>query len=327
MDAAAEARFLYGRRCLIAGGTGFVGSHFVDALRAAGVETRVAARRATGRSGAADVVADFRDREACLRALEGVDVLIHAAGGVGAAGTGAAAILAGSGDTVQITANLLWAAAQAGVRDVLLFSSSTGYPPADHPVREEEFWSGEVHPAYQGYGWMRRYVEKLAEFATAQCGLRVVVVRPGAVYGPRDNFGPAGGHVVASLIRRAAIREAPFTVWGSGEEVRDFLHVRDLVRGCLLALEKAAPCDPVNIAAGQAVSVRELAAEVLAASGYGDAEVRFDATAPTTIGRRLIDIGKARRILGFEPRITLREGLAETVRWYDREREKGTLGT
>ncbi len=314
-----SGRYFEGRRCLVAGGTGFIGSHVADALADAGADVGISVHRraSPGPDRAAwTTSADFRQREDCLRALQGVDTLVHAAGGVGAAGVGPSSVLLGAGDYVQITANLLWAAAECGVRTVLLFGSSTGYPVSDQPVREDAFWDGPVHPAYHGYGWMRRYVERLGEFAATATGVRVVIVRPGAVYGPRDNFSPSGSHVIAALIRRAVAREAPFTVWGSGREERDVLHVRDLVRGCLLALEKAESCDPINIAAGRSVTVADLARAVLVAAEYPDADLRFDPAAPTTIPRRLIDIGKARRILGFEPDVSLADGLSELVHWF-----------
>lgn len=314
-----ELGYFAGRRCAVAGGTGFVGSHMVEMLCDAGAEVRaiIHDRPATTVDARAERVrADLTRKDECLAAMAGMEVFVHAAGSVGAAGTGPVDILSGIGTYLHITANLLWAAASAGLERGLVFSSSTGYPPADHPVREEEFRSGPLHQSYEGYGAMRRYVEELASFAAGHSGLRVAVVRPGAIYGPRDNFGPVGSHVIPSLIRRAEAGEAPLVVWGTGDEVRDFLHVRDLVRGSLMAVANAPSCDPVNIACGSAVTVRELTRLVLAATGREGMEPRFDPSAPTAIPRREMDIGKARSLLGFTPRIGLEEGLAETVRWF-----------
>ena len=314
-----SAAFFAGRSCLVAGGTGFIGSHCAEALLAAGAQVRITVHRRP--SPVKDprlelCPVDLFQRDACLRAMEGVDTVIHAAGGVGAAGVGPQDILAGLSDLLAITANLLWAAWTAGVKRIVIFSSSTGYPAFDHPVREEDFWNGPVHPAYHGYGWMRRYLERQAEFVAQRSSLLPVIIRPGAVYGPRDRFDPASSHVVPALIRRAVAKENPFVVWGTGDEVRDFLHVSDFARGCLLALEKAGPCDPVNIAYGEAVSVRTLVSQVLAASGHQEAECRFDPTKPVAIPVRRIDITKASQTLGFMPAIPLAAGLADTVRWF-----------
>jgi len=118
------------------------------------------------------------------------------------------------------------------------------------------------------------------------------------------------------LIRRAVEKQNPYVVWGNGEEVRDFLHVTDLVRGCLLMLEKHATCDPVNIGYGQAATVKQIVQMILKAAGNENAKLVFDTTKPSTIPFRMVDTTKAKRLFGFEPRMTLEAGLTDTVRWY-----------
>lgn len=312
----ADSGFFRDRTVLVTGGTGFVGGHFVEDLLTRGARVRATRRR---RPPSFDdpriqwIEADLNRREECLRACQGADMVIHAAGSVGAAGVGPQDALLGMGDILALTNAVLWAAWGAKVPRVLVFGSSTGYPAADHPVREEEFWDGPVHPSYDGYGWARRYVERLAEFTARRSGMHVAVVRPGAIYGRHDNFDPATGHVMAGLIRRAEARETPYVVWGSGGEERDFLHVRDFVRGSLLVLEKGGSCDPVNIASGESVSIAALARLVLKVCGH-DVEPAFDPTRPTAIPKRLIAIDKA-RALGFAPTIALEDGLTDTIRW------------
>ncbi|WP_341895225.1 NAD-dependent epimerase/dehydratase family protein [Ferrovibrio terrae] len=310
--------FFAGRRCLVAGGTGFVGSHFAEALLAAGAQVRVPLHIrpiAIDTPGIEYVEADLSRSGDCLKVMDGIDTVIHAAGSVGAAGVSAQDNLRGINENLHLTLMLLEAAWRSGVRRMLAFSSSTGYPASDTPVREDQFLSGPVHPAYSGYGHMRRYIEQLARHVSEQSGMHMCIVRPGAIYGPRDNFDPKSSHVIAALIHRAELRESPFLVWGSGNEIRDILHVHDFVRGCLLALEYGRNCDPVNIALGEGVTVRRLVDLVLAASGHRDADVRFDASKPTAIPVRLIDITKARSELGFSPTIPLADGLQQTVQW------------
>ncbi len=309
--------FFHGRRCLVAGGTGFVGTHFVQALLAAGAQVRVPLHLrppVIQDSRVEWVSADLTQREDCLRVMDGIEMVVHAAGSVGAAGVEPQDALLGIGTGLTLTSNLLWAAWTKGVGRVLVFSSSTGYPVTDHPVTEGEFWSGLPHPAYHGYGWMRRYVERLAEYTAERSGMHMTIVRPGAIYGRYDNFSPTTGHVMAGLILRALERGNPFTVWGTGDEERDFLHVSDFVRGCLIAVEKGDSCDPINIASGESTTVRQLVEMVLDACDYRQAAIIFDPTRPTAIPKRLIDTGKARR-LGFVPCVTLTDGLADTVRW------------
>ena len=304
---------------LVTGGTGFVGSHLVDALLAEGARVRIPIHNCQPRQRDPRIeaaAADLRQPEHCRNMARGVQYVFHAAGPVGAAGVGADRVMSGITTNLVLTSQMLEAAWAEGVERFLLFSSSTVYPPADHAVTEDEAWTAPPHPSYLGYGWMRRYCERLGEFVAANSRMQVALARPTAVYGPGDNFDPATCHVIPALIRRAVEKQNPFVVWGTGNEVRDFLHVRDLARGCLLLLEKHAACDPVNLGYGQTVTVKEIVQIILKAAGHTQAAVKFDATKPGTIPFRMVDTAKAQRLLGFAPRVTLEEGLADTVRWF-----------
>jgi len=203
------------------------------------------------------------------------------------------------------------AAWEEGVERILVFSSSTAYPEANHAITENEMWSGPPYPGYFGYAWQRRYTERLCEFAASRSRMKIALARPTAVYGRGDT----STHVIPSLVRRALEKPNPFVVWGTGQEVRDFLHVSDLARGCLLLLEKHAECDPVNIGYGSAVTIKQAVQAILRAAGHERAEIIFDTTKPGTIPFRMVDISKARRLLGFEPKISLEVGMADTVKW------------
>jgi GDP-L-fucose synthase len=309
---------LAGCKVLVTGGSGFVGSYFVDALLKAGAHVRVTQHRqalAVSDSRIEMVLADLADPADCLRATEGIDAVVHAAGRVGASGVGPQDELSGMGYNLYMLSNVLSAAWKNGVRHALVFGSSTAYPPAAYPITEDELWRESPHPSYLGYGWMRRYVEKLAEFVSTRSGMRIIIVRPSAIYGPRDNFDPATSHVISGLIRRAVQGDNPFVVWGTGDEVRDILHVEDFVAGSLLALSKGRSCDPINIGSGVATTVHELARLVLDAAQH-HADIQFDPSRPVAIPYRVLSIDKACRELGFFPRRNLIEGLAETIRWF-----------
>ena len=314
--------FFASRLSLVTGGAGFIGTHLAKALLEHGGRVRLALHRR------APIVSDPRietvhvdltRQEDCLAAMQGVDLVFHAAGAVSGVGAGADQAMAGITTNLSLTAQVLQAAWAAGVERILIFSSSTVYPAREHPVREDEA-EGAPHPSYLGYGRMRRYFEHLAEFVASRSSVKVALVRPTAVYGPHDNFDPATSHVVAALVRRAVAKLDPFEVWGTGDEVRDFLHVEDFARGCLLAMEKHAACDPINIGYGSPVTIRRIVDIILEAAGHTKADVRFDASKPTAIPVRLVDTSKAKRLLGFEPRISIESGLRDLVRWYAAER-------
>jgi GDP-L-fucose synthase len=304
---------------LVTGGAGFVGTHVVAALLAQNAKVRatVHERPIIVSDPRIELIkADLTSQADCRRVMAGVTNVFHCAGAVSAAGVTVNNPMSAITQNLTLTANVLEAAWATKVARVQIFGSSTGYPVSDHPIREDEMWSGPTHPSYFGYGWMRRYLERMGEFVHQRAGeTKVVIVRPTATYGRHDNFDPAASHVIPALIRKAVDKMDPFEVWGTGDEIRDFLHIEDLARGCLLALEKLPTCDPVNIGYGKVITVREIVEDILGAVGHKP-KVFFDATKPTTIPVRMVDCGKAKAELGFEPRITLRDGLADTVRWY-----------
>jgi GDP-L-fucose synthase len=190
------------------------------------------------------------------------------------------------------------------------------YPPLDHALREDDAWSGPPHESYFGYGWMRRYLERMSELVARQSPVRIALVRPTAVYGRHDNFDPGTSRFVPALVRRAVERVDPYEVWGTGDETRDLLHVADLARGCLLALEKHARADPVNLGSGAPVRVRDVVRLVLNAADYSDARIVFNPDRPGTIPSKVVDCAKARDVLGFEPSVSLESGIRDAVQWY-----------
>jgi len=316
--------FFSGKRVLVTGGSGFVGTHFVQALLEQGARIRVPIHRRPmiiGDDRIELVQADLTRLEDCRAACEGIQYVIHAAGAVAAAGITATNPMAAMTTNLVLTAYTLQAAWDSGVERYLVFGSSTGYPVTSYPVKEEEMWSGPTHSSYFGYGWMRRYLERISEFAASKSKIGIALVRPTAVYGRYDNFDPVTSHVIPALVRRAVAGENPFEVWGTGSEVRDFLHVTDLVRGCLLVLEKHAVCDPVNIGYGKTVTIKDVVGAILEAAGHDAAQVVFNSSKPTAIPVRMVDTSKAKRLLGFEPSVSLEQGLADTVRWYREQTE------
>jgi GDP-L-fucose synthase len=302
-------------KVLVTGGTGFVGSHIVEELLRAGAYVRIPIhQRLPGlqHERLETMRGDLTVLDDCRKFARGMQHVFHAGGTVSSAGTTAGAAMSAITLNIVVTAQTLQAAWDEGVERILVFSSSTAYPEANHAITEDEMWSGPPYPGYFGYAWMRRYTERLCEFVAAKSKMKIALLRPTATYGRRDT----SAHVIPALVRRALEKSNPFVVWGTGEEVRDFLHVSDLARGCLLLLEKHAECDPVNIGYGAAVTIKETVRTILRAAGHEKAEIVFDATKPGTIPFRIVDISKARRLLGFEPKIMLETGLADTVQWF-----------
>jgi GDP-L-fucose synthase len=309
-----------GKTVLVTGGTGFVGTNFVKELSNFNLKIIVPIhkRELSFKSKKIHTInADLTNIDDCLKVCQNVDYIFHAAGMVSAARMTVNNPMTAISTNLIVTLRILEAAMKQNVKKILLFSSgTTGYPKYNHAVSEEEMFNDDPAEIYYGYGWSRRYTELLGNFASKKSNLKVAICRPTGVYGSYDDFDPSTSHVIPALIKRAIDKENPYVVWGDGEEIRDFLHVRDLVRGCFLLLEKNANSDPVNIGSGKEYKIKDIVKTILNLTNNKDVNIEFDNTKPTTIPVRKVNVDKAKKLLGFEMKISLEDGLKETIDWY-----------
>jgi len=310
-----------GKKILIAGGAGFIGTNLALALAKRGARLRLTIHEKPLQAalpGAEILTLDLRQPEHCARAVDGMDYVFLCA-----AHTSGAAVIRTT-PLVHITPNvlintlMLEAAHRAGVARFCFISSGAAYPPtADRPVHEVEMFDGEPHEVYFAAGWMKRYAEVLCRTYAEKipAPMPIVVVRPSNVYGPYDKFDFAVSHVTAALIRRVVERHSPLEVWGNGQDIRDLIYVDDFIEGTLAAFAADQPYLAVNICSGAGRSVREILDEILKVDGYDGADVRYDPSRPSTIPVRLMDNSLARQ-LGFAAHTPLKEGLRRTLDWY-----------
>lgn len=306
-------------KVVVAGAAGLTGMHFIDALLPMGARIKAVIHKKPlpkyGNDVEETMRADLLDSESCRAAFRGADVAILSAAFVVGSKVAVENPIAIVNENLFLGARMLEACVLEGVKRVLLIGSSTTYPPYTYPVQEHE-WNDPPAPVYQGIGNVKRFQEVLAKFYYDRYGLEVAIVRPTAIYGEYDHFDGEARHVIPALIMRALSGENPFGVWGTGEEIRDFVHAADVARAGIMALEQHAVCDPLNVGGGQPATIGEVARIVLDICGKRDTPITFDPTKPTTIPVRMVDISKIQRILGFEPRISLQEGLSRTINWY-----------
>jgi len=315
--------FWDGKKVLVTGGAGFIGSHVVEELlrRGRGVRVTVADDLRNGSRArlkglrAALRAVDLLDPADAKRACRGQDVVLHVAGRVGGVAYNVAHQATMFRDNFLLGTNALEGARLAGVERMLVVSSACVYPSeASVPTPESDGFRGAPEASSAGYGWAKRMVEYQARAYRDEYGLKVAIARPYNCYGPRDHFEPEIAHVIPALLRRAFAGENPLKVWGDGTQSRAFLYVEDLARGLLDATEHYAVGEPVNIGTSQEVTVAELVAMVLEAAGARP-RVVFDASKPAGQRRRNCDGTLAKSKFGFEARVDLREGLRRTVEW------------
>jgi len=200
---------------------------------------------------------------------------------------------------------------------VLFISSNTVYPATDYPVKEDDA-DFEFFDKYFVVGWMKRFSEIMCQMYSTKIDkpIQTVIVRPANIYGPMEDFEWETSHVLPAMIRRVVERHDPIEVWGDGKDIKDFIYIDDLIDGLLLAMEKIEGFDVVNIASGKEYCLRDILDLIIKIDGYENAKVEYDASKPTMIPKRLIDPAKAKRLLGFEAKTPIEEGLRKAIEWY-----------
>ena len=310
-----------GSKVLVAGGTGFVGTNLIKKLLNLGA--KVTSTRHNKPPSIEDerikyINCDLTTTQDCEKAVQGAEYVFMCA-----ANTSGAAVMEKT-PLVHVTPNvimntlMLEAAYGASVQKFLFISSNTVYPNVDHPVKEEEMFSGELFDKYFCVAWMKRFTEILCQMYAEKIRkpMKTVVVRPANIYGPYDDFEWETSHVVPALIRKVVERHDPLDVWGDGNDIKDLIYIDDFIEGMLLVMEKIDDFCPVNIATGRPCSIKEVLNIIIKADNYTGAKIAFDTSKPTMIPKRLIDVTKAKKLLGFQAKTSLEEGLEKTVRWY-----------
>ncbi|MEY4731264.1 MAG: hypothetical protein RL681_210 [Candidatus Parcubacteria bacterium] len=302
------------KKILVTGGTGFLGTHVVQALKDRGVPEKniITPRHETH---------DLRDAVTCREVTKGIDIIIHLAG------------ITGDGqfhrehpaeiffDNLAMGAELMEAARQNGVQKFVTAGSITEYPErAPLPYREEDLWAGPVEELHEAYSVAKTMLLVQAQAYRAQYGFDAVHLLMTNMYGPGKEA--VRGFVITNIIRRIleAKRDgsSSITLWGTGEPTRDFIFVKDAAEAFVLAAERYSRPEPVNIGSGWELSVKELAGTIAKLMDF-HGEVKWDTTKPDGQSRRILDPGRAEREFGFRAKTALEDGLRETIAWQEEQ--------
>jgi len=310
------------KRVLVAGGSGFIGSHLVEKLLPKKAKITVVSKTnnlqniAHIKNKLTIIKADLTDKSAAIKAAKNQEIIINLAAKVAGIQYNINHPVEMFSDNVEIAKNLLEAGVKNKVERFLAVSSACVYPrQSTVPTPESDGFLYDPEPTNLGYGWSKRVAELLARFYHLQYGLKIAIARPFNAYGPRDNFNPKFSHVIPGLIKRVFDGENPLVVWGSGKQTRSFIFVQDLAQGLLDALEKYCACDPINIGSDEEITIADLARKIIKISGK-KTKIIFDKTRPDGQPRRVGDLKKAKQTIGFQAKTKLDQGLRETIEWY-----------
>lgn len=308
--------FWRGKRVVVTGGSGFLGSVVVRRLEALGCGSIVVPRRAD-----CDLVQPGNvDR--LLREAK-PQIVLHLAARVGGIGANMANPATFFYDNLMMGAQLMEAARREGVEKFVAIGTVCAYPKfTPVPFKEDDLWNGYPEETNAPYGLAKKMLLVQSQAYRAQYGFNSVFLIPVNLYGPGDNFDPASSHVIPALIRKCvdAIDEGrhELVVWGTGNASREFLYVDDAADAILLGAERYNGDAPVNLGTGREISIRDLVTKIVALTGF-QGEVKWDTSKPDGQPRRSLDTSRA-RAFGFSARTSFDEGLAATIEWYRRSR-------
>jgi len=220
---------------------------------------------------------------------------------------------------LMIECNLTHGAYLAGINNLMSLGSSCIYPrDCPQPIKEEYLLTGTLEQTNEPYALAKIAGIKLCENYNRQYGTKYVSVMPTNLYGPGDNYDLNNSHVLPALIRKAheaKLRKDPhLMVWGSGKPRREFLHVDDMARACVMLMEQGYDGSFVNIGCGNDITIRELVEEVVAVVGF-EGKLQFDASKPDGTPQKLLDVSKA-NALGWKAEIALRPGIQDAYGWF-----------
>jgi GDP-L-fucose synthase len=301
---------------------GFIGSHICNRLLKEGAIVRGIYHVSEGRKrlpGVEYVKLDLENQEDCIKAVNGQDFVFMCAANTAGAAVMRETPLAHVTPNLKMNSMLLEAAQREKVKKFVFISSGAAYPATNEvPAKEEDMFSAEPEDVYYAVAWMKRYTEILCKTYAEKINTKMpcLVIRPSNVYGPDDKFDPQKSHVMAALIRRVASREKPMQIWGTGNDIRDFIYVDDFIDGVMKAFCLDRQFLAVNIASGTGYSVKDVLKKLIEVDGFNDAEYSFDVSKPSTTPIRLIDTQLAKQVLAFEAKTCLADGLKNTLKWY-----------
>jgi len=309
-------------RVLVTGGGGFIGSHLAARLAELGHDVRVLDNFATGRRSNIDAIGaevelvegDIQSYERASKAVRGCEIVFHQAA-LPSVPRSIQDPLTSNATNVIGTLNVLLAARDEGVRRVVCASSSSVYGANATLPKREDMPALPISP----YATAKLAGEGYCRSFGVGYGLQTIALRYFNVFGTRQDPTSQYAAAVPNFIT-ALLDGDPLTIFGDGEQSRDFTHVDNVVAANLLAMDAADVSGRVfNIACGRKVTLNELVAELQELIGT-DAEIRYEAARAGDVKHSLADLTRAREDLGYEPVVDLREGLSRTIEYYREQR-------
>lgn len=304
---------LSNKQILVTGGAGFLGRQVIAQLLAAGADLeKIRIVRSKDY--------DLTTLEACQRAVDGQNVIIHLAAHVGGIGLNQAKPAELFYDNLMMGVQLIHTAHLAGVEKFVCVGTICAYPKfTPVPFKEDDIWNGYPEETNAPYGVAKKALLVQLQSYRQQYGFDGIYLLPVNLYGPEDNFDPSSSHVIPALIRKvheAQLRgDKEIPVWGDGSPTREFLYSTDAARGIVMATQLYNGAEPVNLGTNYEITIKDLITLICELMGY-EGELVWQVDKPNGQPRRCLDTERAKQEFGFTAEMEFKQGLKHTIDWY-----------
>ena len=302
-----------GKKVLVTGGNGFLGSHVVNELKNLNVKDIFTP---------ASKDYDLRNRTDCKKVLKDIDVVFHLASTSGGIMFLKERPAEAFYDNIMMGVNLIHEAKEAGIEKLIITGAVSSYPKlAPIPFNEKNIWDGYPDETNAPYGIAKRTLLVQSQAYRQQFDFNSIILFLTNLYGPKAHFDPTSATVIPALINKISSakkqNEKSISIWGDGTPTRDFLYVQDAVRGLMLAAEKYDEGLPINLGSDQETTINELVNLISKITGF-KGQIKWDKSKPNGQPRRKVSNKLAEEKLGFKSETTLEEGLQKTIEWFQK---------